>query len=123
MGPKYAKSSLDPLPDDIRDGMIAMGIIGLFSTISTFGLLAFITHRMIYWRRYYDQPIGNSQIFILIYNLLVANFQQALSFVIAFHWVSIGKLIGPTASCFAQAWLIQIGDLSSGLWVLAIAVQ
>lgn len=119
----FVGSSLDPLPPDIRHGMIAMGIIGLFSSLSTISLIIFITWRMITWRKYYDAPIASNQIFVLIYNLLLADFQQALSFLIAFHWVSENRLVGPTNACFAQGWLIQIGDVSSGLWVLSIGVH
>jgi len=100
-----------------------MGFFGLVSSISTLSLLIFITYRMIYWRKYYDEPIAQNQIFILIYNLLLADFQQALSFLISFYWISQNKLVGPSVACFAQGWLIQIGDMSSGLWVLAIAVH
>jgi hypothetical protein len=123
MNSTYANSSLVPLPVNIRHGMISMGIVGLLSTISTLSLFGFITYRMIYWRKYYERPIATNQIFVLIYNLLLADFQQALSFTIAFHWVYLNELVGPTTTCFAQAWLIQIGDVSSGLWVLAIAVH
>jgi hypothetical protein len=119
----YENSSLDPLPKDVLHGMIAMGTIGLVSTISTLALIIFITYRMIYWRRFYEHPIATNQIFILIYNLLLADFQQALSFLLAFYWISENKLVGPSPVCFAQGWLIQIGDLSSGIWVLAIAVH
>jgi len=120
---KYASSSLDPLPKNVHHGMIAMGTIGLVSTISTSALLMFITYRMISWRRHYERPLGTNQIFILIYNLLLADLQQALSFLLAFYWISEGRLVGPSPVCFAQGWLIQIGDLSSGIWVLAIAVH
>ncbi|EKD12685.1 uncharacterized protein L3040_005269 [Drepanopeziza brunnea f. sp. 'multigermtubi'] len=116
-------TNLDPLPPDIRNGMIAMGIFGVLSTVSTFSLMAIITHRMIYWRRYFDQPIATNQIFVLIYNLLLADFQQALSFVISFHWLAQNKLVDSSPACFAQGWLVQIGDVASGLWVLAIAVH
>ena len=119
----FTSSSLDPLPHDIRHGMIAMGIIGLFSSVSTISLLIFITYRMISWRRFYSHPVASNQIFILIYNLLLADFQQALSFLFAFHWVAQDRLVGPTAACFAQGWLIQIGDVSSGLWVLSIGAH
>ena len=119
----FTSSSLDPLPQDIRHGMIAMGIIGLFSSVSTFSLFIFITWRMISWRKYYDHPIASNQIFVLIYNLLIADFQQALSFLFSFHWVSENRLVGPTNACFAQGWLIQIGDVSSGLWVLSIGIH
>jgi hypothetical protein len=119
----YENSSLDPLPRDVHHGMIAMGTIGLVSSISTLALLIFITYRMIRWRRYYEHPIATNQIFVLIYNLLLADLQQALSFLLAFYWISENKLVGPSPVCFAQGWLIQIGDLSSGIWVLAIAVH
>ncbi|KAG4416016.1 hypothetical protein IFR04_010841 [Cadophora malorum] len=116
-------SNLDPLPREIRDGMISMGVFGLLSSASTLSLMVFITYRMVFWRRYYDHPIATNQIFVLIYNLLLADFQQALSFVFSFYWISQNKLVGPSPACFAQGWLIQIGDVSSGLWVLAIAVH
>ncbi|KAG0647198.1 hypothetical protein D0Z07_7177 [Hyphodiscus hymeniophilus] len=119
----FTSSSLDPLPNDIRHGMIAMGIIGLFSSVSTVALFSFITYRMVAWRKYYDHPIASNQIFVLIYNLLLADLQQALSFLFAFHWVAQNRLVGPTTACFAQGWLIQIGDVSSGLWVLSIGVH
>ncbi len=122
-GYDYVSSSFDPLPDEVRRGMISMGILGLISSVSTFSLLIFITYRMLYWRRYYEEPLASNQIYILIYNLLLANFQQALSFLISFFWVSQNKLVGPSPACSAQGWLLQIGDLSSGLWVLAIAVH
>ncbi|KAL2060702.1 hypothetical protein VTL71DRAFT_9343 [Oculimacula yallundae] len=116
-------TNLDPLPLDIRNGMIAMGVVGLISSASTLALMIFITYRMIFWRRYYKHPIATNQIFVLIYNLLLADFQQALSFLFSFYWISQNKLVGPSPACFAQGWLIQIGDVSSGLWVLAIAVH
>ncbi|TVY33124.1 hypothetical protein LSUB1_G007626 [Lachnellula subtilissima] len=121
--PVYASTSFDPLPAGLKSGMAAMGTIGLISVTTTLTLLGFITYRMIYWRRFYEHPIATNQIFVLIYNLLLADFQQALSFLLAFHWISQDKLVGPSAACFAQGWLIQIGDLSSGLWVLAIAIH
>jgi hypothetical protein len=116
-------SSFDPLPDDLRRGMISLGFFGLISSISTLSLLVFITYRMIYWRKYYDESIASNQIFVLIYNLLLADLQQALSFLISFYWITQNKIVGPSPACFAQGWLIQIGDMSSGLWVLAIAVH
>lgn len=118
-----ASSSLDPLPKDIRNGMIAMGIVGLLSTISTLALFLFITYRMIYWKRFFNAPLARNQAFVLIYNLLLADLHQALSFLFSFWWISQNKLVGPNRICDAQGWLIQVGDVSSGLWVLAIAVH
>lgn len=123
MATAYSNSSLIPLPKSIHDGMIAMGLFGLISFLCTVSLIVFITYRMITWKHYYDHPIHKNQVFVLIYNLLIADVQQALSFMISFHWIGQDKLVGPNSYCFAQGWLIQIGDLSSGLWVLAIAVH
>jgi hypothetical protein len=113
----------DHIPTSIRNGMIAMGLIGLISFISTFWLFVFITYRMIYWRRYYEAPISSSQVFILVYNLLLADMQQALSFLLSFHWIAQNGITGSSNACFAQGWLIQIGDVSSGIFVLAIAIH
>jgi len=118
-----ANPSLDHLSTEIRNGMIAMGLIGLLSFLSTFGLFVFITYRMIYWRRYYEAPISSHQIFILIYNLLLADMQQALSFLLSFHWIAQNGIMASSRACFAQGWLIQIGDVSSGIWVMAIAIH
>jgi hypothetical protein len=123
MAREILNTNLDPLPTDMRNGMIAMGLLGLVSTIASFTLMSFITYRMVYWKRYYDRPIHRNQIFVLIYNLLLADFQQALSFLLSFYWVAQGKLVGGNTTCFGQGWLIQIGDVSSGLWVLAIAIH
>jgi hypothetical protein len=119
----YAKTSLDPLPNVVRRGMIAMGTVGLLSTASTLSLLLFITYRMVYWRRYYDQPMIKNQILVLIYNLLLADFQQSLAFIISFYWASQNRMVGPHPACSAQGWFIQIGDVSSGLFVLSIGIH
>ncbi len=119
----YFETSLDPLPLEIRNGMIAMGTIGLLSAASTAGLLIFITHRMITWQRHYDHPIGKNQVFLLIYNLLLADLQQGIGFLLSFYWLSQDKLVGPSPTCSAQGYFIQIGDMGSGLWVLSIAVH
>ncbi|TVY44052.1 hypothetical protein LOCC1_G006134 [Lachnellula occidentalis] len=121
--PVYSSTSFDPLPAGIRHGMAAMGTIGLISCATTLTLICFITYRMVYWRKFYEHPLATNQIFVLIYNLLIADFQQALSFLLSFHWIAKDKLVGPSTACFAQGWLIQIGDLSSGLWVLAIGIH
>lgn len=100
-----------------------MGIAGLLSAVSTLGLLLFITYRMIYWRRYYEQPMIKNQVFVLIYNLLLADFQQSIAFIISFYWLSHNKIVGPSPWCSAQGWFIQIGDTSSGLWVFSIGLH
>ncbi|KAF2089954.1 hypothetical protein K490DRAFT_17127, partial [Saccharata proteae CBS 121410] len=118
-----APYSADPLPHDLRRGLIPVAIFALFSVLSTSALLAWITYRLVAWRRHYTSYVGYNQYVLLIYNLLLADLQQSLSFIISFHWLNENKMLAPTPACFAQAWLVQIGDISSGLFVLAIALH
>ncbi|CAG8953107.1 hypothetical protein HYFRA_00003304 [Hymenoscyphus fraxineus] len=103
--------------------MIALGVFGFISAVSTFSLILFLTYRMAYWRRYYEKPLTKNQVVLLLYNLLLADFQQSLSFCISFYWLAQNKLVGPSKTCFLQAWLVHIGNVSSGLWVLSIGIH
>ncbi|TQS35997.1 hypothetical protein Golomagni_03566 [Golovinomyces magnicellulatus] len=120
---KVASSSLDPLTNSVRSGMIAIGLCGTISLFSAISSLLFFTYRMIYWRGLSSQAPARRQVFVLIYNLLIADIIQASSFVISFLWISKNKLVGPSLVCDTQGVLIQIGDVASGLWALAIAIH
>jgi hypothetical protein len=95
----------------------------MMSLISVTALLVFITHRLVSWRKHYREYVGYNQYVILIYNLLLADLQQAIAFVMSFHWLRINKILAPTTPCFLQGWFLQIGDVASGFFVLAIAVH
>ena len=56
-------------------------------------------------------------------NLLLADLQQGMSFLISFHWIRLDAILAPTRACFAQGWLINIGDVASGLFVFFIAAH
>jgi CBS domain containing-hemolysin-like protein len=116
-------NSLDPLPPVYREGLIPVTIFAIMSLISVTALLIFITHRLVSWRKHYREYVGYNQYVILIYNLLLADLQQAIAFVMSFHWLRINKILARTAPCFLQAWFLQIGDVSSGFFVLAIAIH
>jgi hypothetical protein len=116
-------NSLEELPPAYRVGLIPITVFALMSLLSVTVLLAFITHRLISWRRHYRQYVGYNQYVILIYNLLLADLQQSIAFSISFHWLRIDMILAPTAPCFIQAWFLNIGDVASGLFVLAIAIH
>ncbi|EPQ65674.1 Bgt-3780 [Blumeria graminis f. sp. tritici] len=118
-----ADSSLVPLPESIRNGMIALGTCGLISLLCTVSFFLFFTYRMIYWEQISSNSAARIQVFLLIYNLFIADIIQASSFVTSFWWISQNKLIGPNLVCDIQGLLIQIGDVASGLWALAIAIH
>ncbi|OQE31853.1 hypothetical protein PENSTE_c001G10432 [Penicillium steckii] len=112
-----------PLVGSDRSLFIAMGVIALFSLLSTFGLLSFLTYRFVYWQRYYKSPLSQNQYVVLIYNLLLVDLQQAIAFTIDLYWVSRGSVHYGEAACYLQGWWVQTGDPGSGLFVLSIALH
>ncbi|CAJ2510769.1 Uu.00g063940.m01.CDS01 [Anthostomella pinea] len=116
-----APNSLVDMNSQTSQGLLAIGSLAVISLLFTSALLSFISWRMISWRSHYTSFIGRNQSVVLIYQLILADFLQALGFIISFHWTSQGSITGPSGACFAQGWLIQLGDVSSSFFVLAIA--
>jgi hypothetical protein len=116
-------NSLESLPSVYRTGLIPVSVFAMMSLVSVTALLGFITHRLISWRRHYREYVGYNQYVILIYNLLLADLQQSIAFSISFHWLHIDAILAPTTPCFLQGWFLNIGDVASGFFVLAIAVH
>ncbi|KAI8962231.1 G protein-coupled glucose receptor regulating Gpa2-domain-containing protein [Daldinia sp. FL1419] len=116
-------NSLLGMEDKLYNGLLAIGTLATISLIFTSSLLSFVTWRMITWKSHYSSAVGRNQSVVLIYQLVLADFLQALGFLISFHWVSERQIIGPNGACFAQGWLIQLGDVASAFFVLAIAVH
>ncbi|KAL2004672.1 hypothetical protein VTN00DRAFT_3200 [Thermoascus crustaceus] len=110
---------IDPLPAVQRNGLIAVAILAVVSLVSVLSLLCFITYRLVFWRK----DLQYNQYIILIYNLLLADLQQAIAFLICFYWVAKNSIHSPSVACFLQGFWLQIGDPSSGLFVLAIAAH
>ncbi|KAK5164247.1 uncharacterized protein LTR77_009941 [Saxophila tyrrhenica] len=115
--------SLNPLPDDLQTGLIPVGVLALLSVLSTLVLITFIIFRMATWKLHYRTFLGYNQYVILVLNLLIADLQQSSAFLISFHWIRTGMILAPSSPCFAQAWLLHSGDVSSGFFVLAIALH
>ncbi|KAK3674294.1 hypothetical protein LTR78_005763 [Recurvomyces mirabilis] len=124
-GRKYfpAPYSLHPLPNDLRNGLIPVGLFALLSVVSTLTLICFIAWRFATWRLHYRTFLGYNQYVVLVLNLLLADLQQSSGFLISFHWYRVDEIMAPSSACFAQGWLIHSGDVGSGLFVLAVAVH
>jgi hypothetical protein len=103
--------------------MVAITATSLLSAIATASSVAFVTWRLIFWRRYFTTYIGYNQYIILIYNLLIADLLQAAGFLISFHWIRTNSINDNKNLCFTQGLILQMADPSSGLFVLAIAVH
>ncbi|KAL2833521.1 G protein-coupled glucose receptor regulating Gpa2-domain-containing protein [Aspergillus pseudoustus] len=113
----------EPLDSSTKAGFIAMGICGLISFIATLSLFLFLTYRFIFWSRYYKRPLVQNQYVVLIYNLLLADLQQATAFLMCLNWVAKGGVYYPSAACVLQGWWIQIADPGSGMFIIAIAMH
>ncbi|KAL4868633.1 hypothetical protein BDV12DRAFT_185835 [Aspergillus spectabilis] len=113
--------SIDPLPEEHRRGLIAVFVMAILSTVATLLLIGFITYRLVFWRSNYQRYIGYNQYIILIYNLVIADIQQSLAFLICAKWYAENKVQASSAACFLQGFWLQIGDPASGIFVLAIA--
>jgi len=118
-----APYSIDPLPRTLQRGLIPLGVFASLSVASTLALISFICFRMLAWKSHYRAFIGYNQYVILVLNLLLADLQQSSAFLISFHWLHRNSILAPHAACFAQGWLLHSGDVSSGLFVLAIALH
>ncbi|KAL2838580.1 G protein-coupled glucose receptor regulating Gpa2-domain-containing protein [Aspergillus pseudodeflectus] len=120
---RFHGPTTEVLTPSTKAGFIAMGICGLLSFTSTLGLLLFLMHRFINWKRYYKRPLLHNQYVVLIFNLLLADIQQATAFLLCLHWVNKGAVSYPSAACVLQGWWIQVADPGSGLFVIAIAMH
>lgn len=64
-----------------------------------------------------------NQFLILIYNLLLADMEQASAFLLNASWLAGDSIRVGSRTCFAQGWLVSVGDLASSLFIGAIAVH
>ncbi|OKL61121.1 hypothetical protein UA08_03095 [Talaromyces atroroseus] len=116
--PEWQELVFDPAQ---KGRFLGVGLIACVSVVATGCLLGFLTYRMIFWRRYYTRPLAENQYVVLIYNLLLADLQQAIAFLIYLVWVDRGRSQYYTAACYLQGWFIQTADPGSGLFILGIA--
>lgn len=115
-------SSLSPLPETVSKGLKAIVVLSFVSLISTSVLLVALGRTLFFkWRR---KAHGvQNQFLFLIFNLLIADIQQAVAFFINSEWLVRDEIKVNTTSCFAQGWFVSMGDLASGAWALAIGVH
>lgn len=120
---KYkAATDLLSLSKTHRNGLIAVSTLALVSLVSTLSMIILVTYRLIFWERYTKHYLNYSRYVILIYNLLLADFQQSLAFMLNLYWIAKDGIQIRSPACFMQGLWIQVGDSSSGLFALAICV-
>ncbi|KAK3686122.1 G protein-coupled glucose receptor regulating Gpa2-domain-containing protein [Podospora appendiculata] len=148
-----ASGSIAPLPLVLSNGLVAVTTFAFLSFLSSIWLFTYLTCRFITWhirtprpperesptagtlweklpppntetflQRIRRQPPPN-QFLMLIYNLLLADTQQATAFLLNVTWISRNALDVGSPVCWAQGWFISTGDLASSLFISAIAVH
>ncbi|EXJ77619.1 hypothetical protein A1O3_09847 [Capronia epimyces CBS 606.96] len=118
-----ASSTLDPLPDILRHGLVAVAFFGILSLVATSILFTYLTYRLCSWYFTGQLRNGANQFFLLIYNLVLADIQQALAFTLTARYLATDKIQVGTTTCWANGWFISTGDLASGVFILAIAIH
>jgi hypothetical protein len=116
-------TTLEPLPPVLRHGLVAVAFFGLLSLISSVALFTFLTYRLAVW--FYQGRLrdGANQFLLLIYNLVLADIQQAMAFALTSVYLSQDKIEVGSTTCWANGWFVSTGDLASGVFIFAIALH
>ena len=113
--------TLTPLPDVLSHGLVAVSTFGLLSFFCSTSLFLYLSFRLISWRHQSHQKAPINQFLFLIYNLLLADIQQALAFLLNISALKNNGIFVGTPTCFAQGWFVSTGDLASSVFICAIA--
>lgn len=108
------------LPDQIHPWLRAVVVLGFVSFFASISLFLVLTYKLVSWQL---RSKKSNQFVILIFNLLLADIQQALAFLLNVEWLKLGSVEIQNPVCFAQSWLVSTGDLGSGVWCLAIGLH
>jgi len=100
----HGSESLSPLPSDLRKGLYALTTLGFISFFSCVVLQALLTWRIIQWAMRGKRP---NQCFILIFNLILADIQQSIAFLLNSSWLAQDGIMAGTSNCWAQGWYVN----------------
>ncbi|KAK5136139.1 hypothetical protein LTR08_003976 [Meristemomyces frigidus] len=98
-----------------------MTVLASLSFYTSVVLFLRLAYRLITWRR--KTHVRINQFIILIFNLVIADMQQSVAFLLNVLWLRKNAIQSNTPACWAQGWFVSIGDLSSGVFTLTIAVH
>ncbi|KAF1949163.1 integral membrane protein-like protein [Byssothecium circinans] len=113
-------STLEILPASIQKWLFAVVVLGFLSFVTSVTLMALLTYRLIRWQM---KSKRTNQFVVLIFNLLWADIQQSLAFLLNVEWLKLDSVVVGNPICFTQGWLVSTGDLSSGVFCTAIGVH
>lgn len=120
-------TTLAPLPDVLHRGLPAVTSLAMLSLVTSSALFLHLSYRLLvlgHRRQRNDaQNAHANQFIILIFNLVLADIQQSIAFVLNLQWLITDSITVGTSSCWAQVWFISTGDLASGVFTFTIAIH
>lgn len=69
-----------------------------------------------------DGPDNCNPFPILVYNLLLADMQEAMAYALSIHWLSEDGIFAPSTVCWTQGWFGSVSNLGASLFLSAISV-
>jgi hypothetical protein len=120
MPPLDEQSKSFELPEHIHPWLRAVVALAFISFITSISLLILLIYKLVSWQ---IKSKRTNQFIILIFNLLWADIQQALAFLLNVEWLRVGWVQIESPICFAQGWLVSTGDLGSGVWCFVIGLH
>ncbi|GIZ38739.1 hypothetical protein CKM354_000214300 [Cercospora kikuchii] len=114
-------TTLDHLPPNLQNGLIAVSCLGILSLVCSAALCFHFLYRFFFWSK--GPQVRANQFVVLIFNLILADIQQSVAFMMNIRWVTLRSIVSGSPECWAQGWFVSTGDLSSGIFTLAIAVH
>ena len=114
-------TTLSPLPPVLHRGLTAVAFFGFLSFLTSVALFCRLAWRLVTWKRRTQARFN--QFIILIFNLVFADIQQSVAFLLNAQWLRSDAIEVGTTTCWAQGWFVSTGDLASGVFTLAIAVH
>jgi uncharacterized protein YggT (Ycf19 family) len=97
-----ASLTLSPLPSVLSHGLVAVSTFGLLSFFCSLSLFSYLSYRLISWRLKSKENYPINQFLFLIYNLLLADIQQACAFLLNISALQNNAILVGTTTCFAQ---------------------
>ena len=116
-----AATTLSPLPPVLKQGLTVVSFFGFLSFLTSICLFLRLAYRLVTWKRKSQARVN--QFYILIFNLVFADIQQSVSYLLTAQWIRDNAIVVDTPTCWAQGWFDSTGDLASGTFTFAIAVH
>ncbi|KAL7628490.1 hypothetical protein AAE478_000005 [Parahypoxylon ruwenzoriense] len=116
--------TLSPLPDNHRNGLIAVAVCGLAQRNFGPAKKAIPQEHEENTRRQRRSQRGQlNQFLILVYNLFFADMHQSTAFMLNIPWIQNNEITVGIPTCWAQGWFVSTGDLSASCFICAIAIH